>query len=71
MKRGQAWPHSLTPSDDATSCDTEALFGVEAKARLGGVLRISGADMPSYDAGLWVVETPDNRRPWEWDKIDE
>ncbi len=71
MKRGQAWPFSLIPSDDPSSCDTEALFGVEAKARLGGVLRISGADMPSYDAGLWVVETPDNRRPWEWDKIDD
>lgn len=71
MKRGQAWPSSLMPCDDPKSCDAGELFGVDAKARLGGVLRISGADMPNYDASLWVVETPDERRPWEWDKVDD
>lgn len=71
MKRGQAWPSSLRHSDDPDTRETEALFGSEARSRLGGILRISGVDMPSYDASLWIVETPDSRRPWEWDRIDE
>ncbi len=70
MKRGQAWPSALLPCDDPESHDTRGLFGIEAKARLGEVLRVSGADMPNYDASLWIVETPDERRPWEWDKIE-
>lgn len=71
MKRGQPWPSSLPLSDGPESCNSEEVFGAQARARLGGLLRISGVDMPNYDASLWVVETPDSRRPWEWDKVEE
>ncbi len=70
MKRGQVWPSELSPCDESEQCGTDTLFGKDAAARLGGLLRISGADMPSYDASLWIVETPDERRPWEWDKVE-
>ena len=67
-KRGQEWPSELPFCDIPERHFTHELFGKEAEGRLGGHLRVSGVDMPSYDASLWVVETPDERRPWEWDK---
>lgn len=70
MKKGQPWPSALSACDVPALCVTRDFFGNEAEARVGGTLRISGVDMPSYDASLWVVETPDSRKPWEWDKAE-
>lgn len=50
---------------------TNEIFGLEAQSRLGATVRISGVEMPSYDASLWIVETPDERKPWEWTAIPE
>lgn len=61
----------MPPTDESAPYSTEPVFGVEARARLGEVLRISGVDMPNYDAALWIVETPDERRPWEWDVVEQ
>ena len=70
MRRGQAWPLVMPPTDEAARYSTEPVFGVEARARLGEVLRVSGVEMHHYDASLWIVDTPDERRPWEWDVVE-
>ncbi|RCS31576.1 ImmA/IrrE family metallo-endopeptidase [Rhodanobacter denitrificans] len=71
VPRGQPWIDALVASEEPLRYNTEEIFGTAAAARLGETLRISGVDMPSYDASLWVVDTPDERRPWEWDKNEE
>lgn len=70
MKKGLRWPSVLSVCDVPAPCVTRDLFGNEAEARVGSRLRVSGVDMPGYDASLWVIETPDSRRPWEWDKAE-
>jgi Zn-dependent peptidase ImmA (M78 family) len=65
MKKGQPWPSALSVCDVPALCVTRDFFVNEAEARVGSQLRISGVDMPSYDASLWVVEAPDARKPWE------
>lgn len=70
MKRGQYWPSGLSVCDVPVRCVTRDLFGNEARARVGDQLRVSGIDMPGYDASLWIIDTPDSRRPWEWGKVE-
>lgn len=69
MKKGLPWPAALSACDVPALCATRDLFGAEAEARVGGRLHVSGVNMPGYDASLWVVETSDSRRPWEWGKV--
>lgn len=70
-KKQSPWPSIVKPGDEAADYKTNEIFGPEAQSRLGAKMRISGVDMPSYDASLWIVETPDERKPWEWTPIPE
>lgn len=67
MKKGLPWPSALKACDLPAPCVTRDCFGNDAEVRVGSRLRVSGADMPGYGASLWVVETPDSRKPWERD----
>lgn len=70
-KKQSPWPTIVEPGDEAAAYKTNEIFGPEAQSRLGATVRISGVDMPSYGASLWIVETPDERKPWEWTAIPE
>jgi Zn-dependent peptidase ImmA (M78 family) len=62
--KGSAWPAAIACHDEPVAYPSEEHFGSEAQARLGSSVRVSGADMPNYDASLWVLETPDPRSKW-------
>ena len=68
--KGAIWNESISLSDDPNLFPTKDYFGDEAHSRLGQSLWISGVDMPNYDASLWIIETPDPRRKWEWTELD-
>lgn len=68
MKRACLGPSALSVCDVPARCTTRGFFGNEAEARVGGHLRVSGVDMPSCDANLWIFEAADSRGPWEWDE---
>lgn len=63
-KKGATWPLSIELADKPQRCDTAACFGMEATVSLGPALLISGANMPSYEASLWVLDAPDVRPAW-------
>lgn len=65
-KRGMPWPLDALYQHDGEPVATLPVFGPEANARVGEQLIVSAADMPSYDASLWMLVTRDPRRPWEW-----
>lgn len=65
--KGTLWPDSITVSDSQHAYVSEACFGTEAMLALGERLLISGADMPSYGATLWILESIDPRKKWERD----
>lgn len=69
--RGSLWPSSISLSQQPRNVSTESTFGRAARARLGETLTVSGIDMPSYQARLWCVETPDPRRSWEIDRDED
>ena len=54
-----AWPDAIKFTDDPSAYGTEAYFGEDAAIRLGSQLFVSGAEMPSYEASLWVLVAPD------------
>jgi hypothetical protein len=68
--RGGAWPLQELPSVEGEPFPTLTAFGPEAHARVGAQLIVSAADMPHYDASLWMLVTRDPRRPWEWGEVD-
>lgn len=70
-KKQSPWPSAIGPQDEPLPYKTAEIFGLEAQSRLGAIVRISGIEMPSYEASLWIVETPDERKPWEWTAIPE
>jgi len=68
--RGASWPLQQVPSLEGEPFPTLTVFGPEAHARVGAQLIVSAADMPHYDASLWMLVTRDSRRPWEWGELD-
>jgi Zn-dependent peptidase ImmA (M78 family) len=68
-QRGSRWPLQSVPAP-GDPMPTFGVFGPEARARVGDELIVSAADMPSYDASLWMLVTNDARRPWEWGQAD-
>lgn len=70
-KRGAPWPLDATYAYNGEPVPTLTAFGQEAKARVGQHVHVSVADMPTYDASLWMLLTRDARRPWEWDPSSE
>ncbi|HZR03167.1 MAG TPA: ImmA/IrrE family metallo-endopeptidase [Burkholderiales bacterium] len=65
--KGTPWPGGIDLSDSQKPYASEAHFGTEAMLALGERLLVSGADMPSYGASLWILESIDPRRKWERD----
>lgn len=70
-KKQSPWPSAVEPRADAAAYTTSEIFGLGAQSRLGSIVRVSGVEMPSYNASLWIVETPDERKPWEWTALPE
>lgn len=69
-RRGSPWPLQSVVSLSGDAIPTFRVFGAEAQARVGRELIVSAADMPGYDASLWILVTHDARRPWEWGRVD-
>jgi len=64
-QKGSSWPQSIAFGDDPMTHSCNECFGSDAQSKLGQSLLISGVDMPSYEAGLWILESRDSRQRWE------
>jgi Zn-dependent peptidase ImmA (M78 family) len=63
LAKGSSWPQSFNSSDAGRPYAT-GLLGEKAVVHLGSTVFISGVEMPTYDASLWILHAPDARQEW-------